>query len=223
MGTEVAVPVVDTGDGPRALPVGVDRRRTAGSTTTPPATPPAAPSSRCPAKLSDELAAECARVAVARPRGARAARPVPLRPDHRRRGHGLVPRGERRPGAHRDLHGAALGDRRRSRPRASWSPIWYEQQSNASPAADPNVRTPVRDITYPPIIVTAKVGFKALGPALPDARHRARPAHRRRAAGAQPHLLRRLHPRRLRRPRPPSGWCGSWPSGSSSTTGGPAR
>ena len=63
-GTEVAVPVVDTGDGPRALPVvsiepdgGVydyTARYTAGSTEF-----------LVPAKLSDELAAECARVAVA--------------------------------------------------------------------------------------------------------------------------------------------------------------
>ncbi len=37
---------------------------TAASTTTPRATPPAAPSSWCPAKLDDALAAECARVAV---------------------------------------------------------------------------------------------------------------------------------------------------------------
>jgi D-alanine-D-alanine ligase len=62
-GAEVAVPVVDTGDGPRALPVvsiepdgGVydyTARYTAGSTEF-----------VVPAKLSDELAAECARVAV---------------------------------------------------------------------------------------------------------------------------------------------------------------
>ncbi|MGZ4505518.1 MAG: hypothetical protein ACXVW3_16620, partial [Nocardioidaceae bacterium] len=63
-GTEVAVPVVDTGDGPRALPVvaiepdgGVydyTARYTAGSTEF-----------VVPAKLPDDLAAECARVAVA--------------------------------------------------------------------------------------------------------------------------------------------------------------
>ncbi len=63
VGTEVAVPVVDTGDGARALPVvsispdgGVydyTARYTAGSTEF-----------AVPAKLSDELAAECARVAV---------------------------------------------------------------------------------------------------------------------------------------------------------------
>jgi D-alanine-D-alanine ligase len=62
-GSEVAVPVVDTADGPRALPVvsieadgGVydyTARYTAGSTEF-----------FVPAKLSDELAAECARVAV---------------------------------------------------------------------------------------------------------------------------------------------------------------
>ena len=62
-GAEVAVPVVDTGEGPRALPVvsiepdgGVydyTARYTAGSTEF-----------VVPAKLTDELAAECARVAV---------------------------------------------------------------------------------------------------------------------------------------------------------------
>jgi D-alanine-D-alanine ligase len=62
-GTEVAVPVVDTGAGPRALPVvsitpdsGVydyAARYTAGSTEF-----------AVPAKLTDELAGECARVAV---------------------------------------------------------------------------------------------------------------------------------------------------------------
>jgi D-alanine-D-alanine ligase len=62
-GVEVAVPVVDTGSGPRALPVvsiepdgGVydyTARYTAGSTRF-----------VVPAKLSDDLAAECARVAV---------------------------------------------------------------------------------------------------------------------------------------------------------------
>ena len=63
VGTEVAVPVVDTGDGPRALPAVEIRpdggvydytaRYTAGSTEF-----------LVPAKLSDEAAAECARVAV---------------------------------------------------------------------------------------------------------------------------------------------------------------
>lgn len=62
-GDEVAVPVIDTGDGPRALPaVSIEpdggvydytARYTAGSTEF-----------VVPAKLSDEVAAECARVAV---------------------------------------------------------------------------------------------------------------------------------------------------------------
>jgi len=62
-GTEVAVPVVDTGEGPRALPAVEIRpdggvydytaRYTAGSTEF-----------IVPAKLTDDLAAECARVAV---------------------------------------------------------------------------------------------------------------------------------------------------------------
>ena len=63
-GTEVAVPVVDVGDGPRALPIvsitpdgGVydyTARYTAGSTEF-----------QVPAKLDDDVAEECARVAVA--------------------------------------------------------------------------------------------------------------------------------------------------------------
>jgi D-alanine-D-alanine ligase len=63
VGAEVAVPVVDTGDGPRALPVvsiepdgGVydyAARYTAGATEF-----------HVPAKLDDDVAAECARVAV---------------------------------------------------------------------------------------------------------------------------------------------------------------
>jgi D-alanine-D-alanine ligase len=63
-GAEVAVPVVDTGDGPQAFPIvsiqpdgGVydyTARYTAGSTEF-----------VVPAKLTDEVAAECARVAVA--------------------------------------------------------------------------------------------------------------------------------------------------------------
>jgi D-alanine-D-alanine ligase len=63
VGTEVAVPVIDTGDGPRALPaVAIEAdggvydytaRYTAGSTEF-----------VVPAKLADEVAAECARVAV---------------------------------------------------------------------------------------------------------------------------------------------------------------
>jgi D-alanine-D-alanine ligase len=62
-GTEVAVPVVDVGDGPRALPVvaitpdggfyDYTARYTAGSTEF-----------QVPAKLDDAVAAECARVAV---------------------------------------------------------------------------------------------------------------------------------------------------------------
>lgn len=62
-GTEVAVPVVDTGDGPRGLPVvsitpdggfyDYTARYTAGSTEF-----------EVPAKLDDAVAAECARVAV---------------------------------------------------------------------------------------------------------------------------------------------------------------
>ena len=65
VGTEVAVPVVDTGAGP-ARPAGRWRSsRTAGSTTTPPATPRAARSSTSRPSSPTSVAAECARVAVA--------------------------------------------------------------------------------------------------------------------------------------------------------------
>ena len=64
-GTEVAVPVVDLGDGPRALPA-VGIHPTAGSTTTPPATPPGATEFQVPATAArGGCGEECARVAVA--------------------------------------------------------------------------------------------------------------------------------------------------------------
>ena len=84
VGTEVAVPVVDTGEGPRALPVvsiepdgGVydyAARYTAGSTEF-----------HVPAKLVRRGGRRVRPGRGRRPRGPRAARPVPLRPDHRRR------------------------------------------------------------------------------------------------------------------------------------------
>ena len=96
-GTEVAVPVVDDGSGPRALPAVAIRpdgglydytaRYTAGSTEF-----------TVPAELPDGSLAECARVAVA------AHEALGLRDLSRsdlivgRRRHGLVPRGQRRSG-----------------------------------------------------------------------------------------------------------------------------
>ena len=77
----------------------------------------------------------------------------------------------------------------------------------------------MRDLTYPPIIVTAKTGFRLLGQQIDDDRHRARAPHRRRAARRQPHRLRRLRLRRPRRRTRRGGWSGSWPSASCSTTG----
>ena len=143
VGAEVAVPVVDTGDGPRALPVvsiepdgGVydySARYTAGSTEF-----------EVPAKLVRRAGRRVRPGRGRRPRGARAAGPVPLRPDHRRRGHRVVPRGQRRPGADRDLHGAALGARRRPGPGRRWSPIWYDSSRRAAPltAARPDCEEP---------------------------------------------------------------------------------
>ena len=91
---------------------------------------------RVPAKLPTSCAAECARVAVA------AHEALGLRDlsrsdliDRRRR-HRLVPRGERRAGPHRDLDRAAVGRRPRGWTWATWSPIWYEQQSNVTDRAD---------------------------------------------------------------------------------------
>ncbi len=117
-GAEVAVPVVDTGTGPRALPAvaiqpdgGVydySARYTAGSTEF-----------VVPAKLDDELAAECARVAVAAHEALGLRHLSRTRPDHRRRRARVVPRGQRRPRAHRDLDGAAG---RRRRPGSTWGP-----------------------------------------------------------------------------------------------------
>ena len=124
-GAEVAVPVVDTGDGPARAAGRVDRARRRGLRLHRPLHRRQHGVRRCPAKLADELAAECARVAVAAHEALGPARPVPLRPDRRRRGHGVVPRGERRPRADRDLHGAAVGDAPRASTSATWSPIWY--------------------------------------------------------------------------------------------------
>ena len=115
-GTEVAVPVVDTGDGPRALPVvsiepdgGVydyTARYTAGSTEF-----------NVPAKLDDAVATACAQVAVA------AHEALGLR--DRSRSDRIVDADGQvwflevnvAPRAHRDLDRAALGDRRGARPR----------------------------------------------------------------------------------------------------------
>ena len=112
VGTEVAVPVVDDGDGPAGAAGRGDPRRTAGSTTTPPATPPGSTEfvtsrRRCRRRSP----AECARVALA------AHEALGLRDLSRSDlivdadGAGVVPRGQRRPGLHRDLDGAAV-DRR---------------------------------------------------------------------------------------------------------------
>ena len=91
-----------------------------------------------------------------------------------------------------------------------------------SPPGGPRLRA-MRDLTYPPIIVTAKLGFKALGQRFAMTGHRARPAHRRRAAGATTTSATSTSSTAASRRNPRGGWCASWPSASCSTTGGSAR
>ena len=80
----------------------------------------------------------------------------------------------------------------------------------------------MRDLTYPPIIVTAKTVFRAAGPALPDDRDRARA--RAPAACCSPSTTSATSTSSTAG-WPPTrrvAWCGSWPSASSSTTAGRA-
>ena len=131
-GTEVSVPVVDDGSGPRALPAVAIKpdgpiydytaRYTAGSTEF-----------TVPAGLPADVLAECARVAVA------AHEALGLRDLSRsdlivaRRRHGLLPRGQRRARLHRDLRWS----RCRSRPPGStWArswPRWSAPRRRATP------------------------------------------------------------------------------------------
>ncbi len=81
----------------------------------------------------------------------------------------------------------------------------------------------MRDLTYPPIIVAAKTAFRALGQRFTMTGTE----HVPRAGGV---LLAYNHIGYvdfvyggLRGATRPGGWSGSWPSGSSSTTAGPAR
>ena len=104
-GTEVAVSVVDRGDGPVALPAveivpdgGVydyAARYTAGATEF-----------FAPARLGRRRCRRRRRGRGARARGARAARPLACRPDRRRRRDAVVPRGQRRARHDRDLAAA---------------------------------------------------------------------------------------------------------------------
>ena len=188
--------MVDTGDGPR--PCRRSRSSpTAASTTTRPATPPARTEFVVPAELADDVAAECARVAVAAHEalGLRDLSRSDLIVDAER--HGLVPRGQRRARADRDLDWS----RCRSRPPGSTSATSGRRLVRAAVGTAPLPRTPRHERASPTrrSSSTAKLGFRALGLRFQLTGHRARPPHRRRAAGAQPHLLRRLHPRRLRR------------------------
>ena len=110
-GTEVAVTVVDTGDGPRALPAveirpdsgfyDYEARYTAGATQF-----------VVPARLDASVAGACAVRGCRGASGAGAAGSVPVRPGGRCGRCAVVPRGERGAGDDGDLAGAA---RRRGR------------------------------------------------------------------------------------------------------------
>ena len=102
-GTEIAVGIIDTGDGPVALPAveieplsGVysfEARYNAGETRF-----------YVPARISRRGGRDARReAALDRPPRARPAPHLARRPHRRRRGHAVVPRGERAARAHRDL------------------------------------------------------------------------------------------------------------------------
>ena len=178
--------------------------RTAASTTTRRATPPARPSSSVPARaVRRGRAAECARVAVA------AHEALGLRDLSRS---DLIVDADGTvwflevnvaPGMTETSTGAAVGRGRRAGPRRG---AGHAGPGGLGPRRTDDDGPAVRDLTYPPIIVTAKTGFRRARAALPDHRHRARPARGRRAARAQPHRLRRLRLRRLgRQPVGPPG------------------
>ena len=175
VGLEVAVPVIDDGSGPRVLPaVGIlpdggvydyTARYTAGSTEF-----------VTPAPLSDEAAAEVARVAL------RAHEALGLR-DSRARTSSSTTRAVC--GSSRSTSPPASPRPRpcpcRSRRPASTSARSVPPSSTPRPPAAPGVV--VRDLTYPPIILDRQDRLPAARAALPDDRDRARAAHRWRAAG----------------------------------------
>ena len=219
-GLEVAVPVIDDGSGPRALPaVGIrpdggvydyTARYTAGSTEF-----------VVPAPLSDEPPRRCARVALRGARGARACATSPARDL-------IVDDGRPWCGSSRSTWPPGSPRPRPCRCR-SRRPASTSARSVASlvHAAGRRASSPQESARARPDLPAdhrhRQGRLPALGPALPDDRHRARAPHGRRAAGLQPHRLRRLHLRRPGRRTPSSGWCASWPSASSSTTARPAR
>ena len=114
-----------------------------------------------PGQLADDVAAECARVAVAAHEalGLRDLSRSDLIVDD----DGTVWFLEVNvaPGLHRDLDSS----RCRSRPPAStWATSWPSLVRAASAPRLPGPpERPVRDLTYPPIIAAAKLGFRALG------------------------------------------------------------
>ena len=80
----------------------------------------------------------------------------------------------------------------------------------------------MRDLTYPPIIVTAKTAFRLLGQRfqMTGTEHVPAPAACcwPTTTSATSTSCTAAWPR-----TPPVAWSGSWPSASSSTTGGPGR
>ena len=99
----------------------------------------------------------------------------------------------RRPGPRPPRGDAAVA--RRERARRAGRPRRAVARGRAG-ASVPGMAEPV----YRPVIALARPVFRGLGIRFDDHRHRARPAHRRRGHGDQPHRLPRLHLRRARRP-----------------------
>src|SRR5690606_11756965 len=117
------------------------------------------------------------------PHRPRAPRPLPHRPDHRRRRHGLVPRGQLRAGDDRDLHRAARRPGRRARPRgglrapgpARDRPLRSRRPARLTPTRTPPYDPPPAawpltaevpmplDLPYRTTILTALGWFKVMG------------------------------------------------------------
>ena len=204
-GTEVAVPVVDTGDGPRALPV-VSITPDGGRL-------------RLHRPLHRRLdrvpgAGEARRRAGRRvrpgrgrrARGARAARPVPLRPHRRRGGQVWFLEVNVAPGLTEtstvplsvQAAGLDLGELMAD----------LVRRLRATTRADPRRTEPTKLHDRPDVLLDHRAGhtwFKADGLPVPGHRAGAHPAHGRRGAGDQPHLLRRLPHGRATAPAGPSG------------------
>ena len=189
-GTEVSVPVVDDGSGPRALPAVAIRpdgpiydytaRYTAGSTEF-----------TVPAGLPAERAGRVRARGRRGPRGPRPAGPVALRPDRRATtARSASSRSTSRPGSPRPRW-----SRCRSRPPVStWatcSPRWSGPRRRATPGPHRHERAHV--LRHHPARQARLPGAR---PEDHPHRARARAADRRRPGRGQPHRLRRLRLRR---------------------------